>query len=72
MKDLFTLMEDFLVGWATGTKDQLIESGDMGQEDAMIRQWGERWLRVFRRKIAVEDAWVRIMLSDFDSTKQDV
>jgi len=57
MKDLFTLMEDSLVGWATGSKDQLIESGDMGQEDAMIRQWGERWLRVFRRKIAVEDAW---------------
>ena len=57
MKELFQLMEDALVGWATGSKDQLIESGDMGSEDAMVRQWGERWLRVFRRKFAVEEAW---------------
>jgi nuclear cap-binding protein subunit 1 len=57
MKDLFQLMEDSLTGWATGSKDQQIESGDMGTEDAMVRQWGERWLRVFRRKFAVEEAW---------------
>ena len=58
MKELFQLMEDALVAWATGAKDQNIESGDLGgAEDAMIRQWGERWLRVFRRKFAVEEAW---------------
>lgn len=57
MKELFQVMEDPLVGWATGSKDQAVESGDMGPEDAMIRQWGERWLRVFRRKFAVEEAW---------------
>jgi nuclear cap-binding protein subunit 1 len=57
MKELFQVMEDSLVGWATGSKDQVVESGDMGVENAMIRQWGERWLRVFRRKFAVEEAW---------------
>lgn len=57
MKELFQVMEDSLVGWATGSKDQAIKSGDMGPEDAMIRQWGERWLRVFKRKFAVEEAW---------------
>ena len=57
MKGLFQVMEDSLVGWATGSKDQAQESGDMGPEDAMIRQWGQRWLRVFRRKFAVEEAW---------------
>lgn len=57
MKELFQLMEDALVGWATGSKDQQVETGDVGSEDAMIKQWGERWLRVFRRKFAVEEAW---------------
>lgn len=58
MKDLFTLMEDSLVSWATGSKDQAMETGDGNSgEEAMIRQWGARWLRVFRRKFAVEEAW---------------
>lgn len=58
MKDLFALMEDSLTGWASGTKDQTMEGG-LGDsaEEAMIRQWGARWLRVFRRKSAVEEAW---------------
>jgi nuclear cap-binding protein subunit 1 len=57
MKELFQAMEDLLISWATGSKDQIVENGNMGPEDAMIRQWGERWLRVFRRKFAVEEAW---------------
>lgn len=57
MKELFQVMEDALVGWATGSKDEQVESGDMSSEDAMVRQWGQRWLRVFRRKFAVEEAW---------------
>jgi len=58
MKELFQIMEDALVSWASGSKDQMVETGDMGGEDALVRQWGERWLRVFRRKIAVEEAWI--------------
>lgn len=59
MKDLFALMEDSLMGWATGSKDQLVQSGDgtVTEDMEMIKQWGERWLRVFRRKFAVEEAW---------------
>ena len=57
MRELFQVMEDALVGWASGAKDQQVESGDMSSEDAMVRRWGERWLRVFRRRFAVEEAW---------------
>jgi nuclear cap-binding protein subunit 1 len=57
MKELFEGMEDMLTGWASGSKDQMVESGDMADGDAMVKQWGERWLRVFRRKFAVEEAW---------------
>ena len=56
MQELFQVMEDALVGWASGAKDQQVESGDMS-EDAMVRRWGTRWLRVFRRRFAVEEAW---------------
>ena len=56
MKDLFAVMEDFLVSWAGGSKDQMQE--EMSDADGrMVQQWGERWLRVFRRKGAVEVAW---------------
>ncbi|KUJ20138.1 uncharacterized protein LY89DRAFT_472300 [Mollisia scopiformis] len=58
MKELFALMEDSLTGWASGSKDQTIQSGDgTSGDEKMVRQWGERWLRVFRRKFAVEEAW---------------
>lgn len=59
MKSLFGEMEDLLVSWATGSKDQMVQRGDgsVTSELAMIKQWGERWLRVFRRKLAVEEAW---------------
>ncbi|KAG4430961.1 hypothetical protein IFR05_013548 [Cadophora sp. M221] len=68
MKDLFDSMEDDLVAWASGSKDQMVQIGDAGGvEDRMIKQWGERWLRVFRRKIAVEEAWVL----EFESQKVD-
>lgn len=67
MKELFALMEDSLTGWASGSKDQMVQSGD-GESDGekMVRQWGERWLRVFRRKFAVEEAWC----SEFDKAME--
>ncbi|KAI9746336.1 MAG: hypothetical protein M1818_000048 [Claussenomyces sp. TS43310] len=58
MKELGQLMDEALLGWATGSKDQMMESGDGSTEaEALIRQWGERWLKVFRRQFAVEEAW---------------
>ncbi|KAJ5358538.1 uncharacterized protein N7496_010951 [Penicillium cataractarum] len=61
MKNLFKFIEDAVVSVASGSNDELMErgdgSGDM-PEDAILRQWGRRWLRVFRRKAAVEDAFI--------------
>jgi len=58
MRELFGVMEDALMGWTSGSKDQMMQSGDGDSEgEKMVRQWGERWLRVFRRKFAVEEAW---------------
>lgn len=64
--ELFKVMEDALLGWATGTKDQGMESANVenggeavAEEHAsLIREWGQRWLRVFRRKGAVEEAFL--------------
>lgn len=63
MAQLFAVVEDALVGVATGVVDEMAESADQdGSGEAMLRGWGGRWLRVFRRKMAVEDAWVGEML----------
>ncbi len=71
MKELFALMEDSLAGWASGSKDQTVQSGDGDNgEKKMVRQWGERWLRVFRRKFAVEEAWYLEMERAIESLAQ--
>ncbi|KAJ5166495.1 uncharacterized protein N7482_005276 [Penicillium canariense] len=61
MQALFKFIEDSLVSVAAGSNDELMErgngSGDM-PEDLILRQWGRRWLRVFRRKAAVEEAFI--------------
>ncbi|KAG9247096.1 MIF4G like-domain-containing protein [Calycina marina] len=55
MKQLFQQMDDSLMGWVVvGNKS--LSNGDI-IEDAMLKQWAQRWLRVFRRKIVVEDTW---------------
>jgi nuclear cap-binding protein subunit 1 len=28
-------------------------------EDALVRSWGARWMRVFQRKYAVEENWIK-------------
>lgn len=56
---LFAVIEDALIGVAEGIVDEMAESRDQDSEDErMLRGWGGRWLRVFRRKMAVEEAWV--------------
>ncbi|MCJ1405137.1 hypothetical protein MMC11_008363 [Xylographa trunciseda] len=63
MKRLFTLVEDALRGVAEGSADAMAESADQDEDgEALLRGWGRRWLRVFRRKMAVEEAWVLEML----------
>jgi nuclear cap-binding protein subunit 1 len=59
MRDLFQSMNDALQSWATGSKDQLIENGDgSSEEEALIRRWGQRWLRVFKRRAALEESFL--------------
>lgn len=61
MQALFNLIEDSIVPVAGGSNDQLMERGDGSgtlPEDEHIRHWGRRWLRVFRRKAAVEESFI--------------
>jgi nuclear cap-binding protein subunit 1 len=61
MRDLFRTMDEALIGWADGSKDL---DGDV-EDDAMdaekvllVRRWAGRWMRVFRRKAAFQDAFL--------------
>jgi nuclear cap-binding protein subunit 1 len=61
MQTLFDLIEDSIVSVAGGSNDQLMErsnDGDTFTENEIIRQWAGRWLRVFRRKVAVEESFI--------------
>ncbi|KAJ6785434.1 hypothetical protein PWT90_10319 [Aphanocladium album] len=60
MTELFRTINDALESWASGSKDEQIEQGGDGREtdEALIRRWGQRWLRVFKRRAAVEAAFV--------------
>ncbi|MCJ1419394.1 hypothetical protein MMC32_005749 [Xylographa parallela] len=72
MRMLFTLVEDALRGVAEGSADTMAESTDQDDEgEALLRGWGRRWLRVFRRKLAVEEAWVLEMLEIGDRTEPE-
>lgn len=62
MADLFALIDDALTAVAAGAQDQMIEraedAGDAADEVRLLQGWADRWLRVFRRKVAVEEAYV--------------
>ena len=65
MRELFTLLEDGLKGVADGSADGMVEGVNDGDgEEALLKGWGRRWLRVFRRKMAVEETWVLEMLAE--------
>ncbi|ORY71614.1 MIF4G like-domain-containing protein [Pseudomassariella vexata] len=63
MRELFKSMEDTLVSWAQGTKDQMMDpaepmDGAGGNREELVQRWGLRWLRVFRRRSAIEEAYL--------------
>lgn len=63
MGKLFAVIEDALVGVASGSVDEMAESAYQDDRyEATLRGWGGRWLRVFRRRMAVEEAWILEML----------
>lgn len=61
MRELFASTEDKLVAWASGNKDQMLDGDGRGmasEGSELVKQWGQRWLRVIRRRAAVEEAWL--------------
>lgn len=57
---MFRLIEDAIAPVAAGSNDVMMERADdaaLLAENELIREWGKRWLRVFRRKEAVEEAF---------------
>ncbi|KAI0407460.1 MIF4G like-domain-containing protein [Xylaria palmicola] len=61
MRELFRSINDALISWAQGTKDQLMDpavADGAADSDDLIKRWGERWLRVFRRRAAIEEAFL--------------
>lgn len=58
MRALFAAIEDALASWADGTKDEMLMTDGDGEGDKLVRRWGARWLRVFRRRAAIEEAFL--------------
>ncbi|CAJ2508026.1 Uu.00g092120.m01.CDS01 [Anthostomella pinea] len=58
MRDLFKRMDDALVSWAQGTKDQMMDPVVSDGGEDLVKRWGERWLRVFRRRSAIEESFL--------------
>jgi nuclear cap-binding protein subunit 1 len=58
MRELFKAMDDALVSWSQGTKDQLMDPVVSEGGEDLVKRWGERWLRVFRRRAAIEEAFL--------------
>lgn len=73
LEKLFNLIEDALVGIAEGSNDVMAEGADQDtEEEARLREWGQRWLRVIRRKRGVEEAWIMEMLQPTENMMEDV
>lgn len=61
MKALFAIIEDAVVSIRNGHQDEMMESSDSLREEdeAVLKLWGGKWARVFQRRYAVEESWVR-------------
>lgn len=61
MKSLFAAIEDAVGSVANASEDGMIESSDAlrAEEEQILRAWGMKWLRTWRRRAAVEESWVR-------------
>ncbi|KAI5285597.1 hypothetical protein KEM54_000442 [Ascosphaera aggregata] len=62
MEAMFRIIFDTAVAVANGNNDDMLERRDgddtLTSEDELVKVWGERWARVFKRKMAVEQAFV--------------
>lgn len=59
MRDFFATIEDSVRPVAEGGQDGMIEAFDSETtEFELLKSWGERWIRAWRRRAAVEEAVV--------------
>ena len=59
MRDLFNAIIEAVSTVAGAAQDDMIERFDGDNaEQTLLQQWGSRWARVWRRKVAVEEAVV--------------
>ena len=56
MRGLFAIIEEALRPVRDGGQDQMMGAED---EEAMVKMWAGKYLRVFGRKLAVQEMWVR-------------
>ena len=60
MKALFESIDDALISFSQGNQDQMMEADNQSEsEEALVRGWGTKWMRVFQRKHAVEENWIK-------------
>lgn len=63
-RELFRTTQDALVAWASGAKDELMEDAgglsdaEREERDRLVKRWGDRWLRVVRRRAAIEETFL--------------
>jgi nuclear cap-binding protein subunit 1 len=60
MKALFGSIDDALLSLREGSQDQMMEADSQSQDERpLVRVWAARWMRVFQRKYAVEENWIK-------------
>ncbi|KKY39537.1 putative cap binding protein [Diaporthe ampelina] len=63
-RELFRTTQDALIAWASGAKDELMEDAgglsdaEREERDRLVKRWGDRWLRVVRRRAAIEETFL--------------
>ncbi|KAF1813292.1 cap binding protein [Eremomyces bilateralis CBS 781.70] len=58
MRALFGEVDDSVGGVARGVSEGMLENEADDAITRILRAWGARWARVFRRRAAVEETWV--------------
>ncbi|KKY25551.1 putative cap binding protein [Phaeomoniella chlamydospora] len=61
MRQLFAVIDEALLSITTGSTNQEMQVDDtLNQGDQeLLGRWGQRWVRVFSRKLLVEEAWIK-------------
>lgn len=79
MRSLFVVVEDALVGVAEGSASGIVDDVDVDGPAGMdydqmltLKTWGVKWLRTFRRKLAVEENVVSEAMRVFPPASEEV